>query len=72
MVALSVTTAEAMAKPGTFAGSLGIKVPKGAEAEIRAFAAGDRDGREDAADWPERALQPLAPLRGSTSWSARS
>ena len=36
MVALAVTTAEAMAKPGTFAGSLGIKVPRGAEAEIRA------------------------------------
>ena len=36
MVALAVTTADAMAKPGTFAGSLGITVKKGAEAEIRA------------------------------------
>jgi hypothetical protein len=36
VVALAVTTAEAMAKPGTFAGSLGIKVQRGAEAEIRA------------------------------------
>ena len=36
MVALAVTTAEAVAKPGTFAGSLGIKVQRGAEAEIRA------------------------------------
>ncbi len=33
---LAATTASASAKPGTFAGSLGIKVPKGAEADIRA------------------------------------
>jgi hypothetical protein len=36
VVALAVTTADAMAKPGTFAGSLGVKVQKGAQAEIRA------------------------------------
>lgn len=36
VVALAVTTAEAMAKPGTFAGSLGVKLQKGSEAEVRA------------------------------------
>lgn len=36
MVALAVTTADAVAKPGTFAGTLGIKVQRGAEAEVRA------------------------------------
>ena len=35
-VALSLAAADASAKPGTFAGSIGIKVPKGAEAGIRA------------------------------------
>jgi len=35
-VALALAAADASAKPGTFAGSLGIKVPKGAEAGIRA------------------------------------
>jgi hypothetical protein len=34
--ALAATAAHASAKPGTFAGSLGIKVPKGAEADVRA------------------------------------
>lgn len=38
VVALTVTAAGASAKPGTFAGSLGIKLPKGAEADIRAVA----------------------------------
>jgi hypothetical protein len=33
---LVATAADASAKPGTFAGSLGIKVPKGAEADVRA------------------------------------
>ena len=60
VVALSVTTAEAMAKPGTFAGSLGIKVPRGAEAEIRAVPRATGRSR-GAAGRPERALQPLAP-----------
>ena len=35
-VALALAAADASAKPGTFAGSLGIKVPRGAEAGIRA------------------------------------
>jgi hypothetical protein len=35
-VALALAAADASAKPGTFAGSLGIKVPKGAHADIRA------------------------------------
>ena len=35
-VALALAAADASAKPGTFAGSLGVKVPKGAEAGIRA------------------------------------
>jgi hypothetical protein len=34
--ALAAPTAQASAKAGTFAGSLGIKVPKGANAEVRA------------------------------------
>jgi hypothetical protein len=33
---LATTTAQADAKPGTFAGSLGVKVPKGADADVRA------------------------------------
>jgi hypothetical protein len=36
IAALAATATEASAKSGTFAGSLGIKVPKGAEAEVRA------------------------------------
>ena len=36
VAALGATTAHASAKPGTFAGSLGIKVPKGADADVRA------------------------------------
>jgi hypothetical protein len=36
VAALAATAAPASAKPGTFAGSLGIKVPKGAEADVRA------------------------------------
>lgn len=36
MAALAATAADASAKSGTFAGSLGIKVPKGAEADVRA------------------------------------
>ncbi|HEX5780917.1 MAG TPA: hypothetical protein VFX80_03305 [Solirubrobacteraceae bacterium] len=36
MAALAATAADASAKPGTFAGSLGIKVPKGAQADVRA------------------------------------
>lgn len=33
---LATTTAQADAKPGIFAGSLGVKVPKGADADVRA------------------------------------
>jgi hypothetical protein len=33
---LAATAGQASAKPGSFAGSLGVKVPKGAEADIRA------------------------------------
>jgi hypothetical protein len=36
VTALAATAAPASAKPGTFAGSLGVKVPKGAEADVRA------------------------------------
>jgi hypothetical protein len=36
VAALAMTTADASAKPGRLAGSLGIKVPKGAEADVRA------------------------------------
>ena len=36
LAALATTAADASAKPGSFAGSLGIKVPKGAEADVRA------------------------------------
>ena len=36
LAALGASAAGASARPGTFAGSLGIKVPRGAEAEIRA------------------------------------
>ena len=36
VVALAATAAPASAKSGTFAGSLGIKVPKGADANVRA------------------------------------
>jgi hypothetical protein len=39
-VALAATPALASAKPGTFAGSLGVKVPKGAQAGIRAVERG--------------------------------
>jgi hypothetical protein len=37
VAALPATTAHAAAKPGTFAGSLGVKVPKGAQADVRAI-----------------------------------
>ena len=37
VAALAVTAAPASAKSGTFAGSLGIKVPKGADANVRAI-----------------------------------
>jgi hypothetical protein len=37
MVALPATLAHAADKPGTFAGSLGVKVPKGAQADVRAI-----------------------------------
>jgi hypothetical protein len=36
VAALAATASVASAKPGTFAGTLGIKVPKGAEADVRA------------------------------------
>ncbi|HWM08579.1 MAG TPA: hypothetical protein VNO82_04520, partial [Solirubrobacteraceae bacterium] len=36
LLALATMASTASAKPGTFAGSLGIKVPKGAEADVRA------------------------------------
>jgi hypothetical protein len=36
VAALAATTAPASARPGSFAGSLGVKVPKGAEADVRA------------------------------------
>jgi len=36
VAALAMTAADASAKPGRLAGSLGIKVPKGAEADVRA------------------------------------
>jgi hypothetical protein len=36
VAAVAVTAADASAKPGRLAGSLGIKVPKGAEAGVRA------------------------------------
>jgi hypothetical protein len=36
VLALAAMASTASAKPGTFAGSLGIKVPKGAQADIRA------------------------------------
>jgi hypothetical protein len=37
MLALPATVAHAADKPGTFAGSLGVKVPKGAQADVRAI-----------------------------------
>jgi hypothetical protein len=36
LAALAASTASASAKPGVFAGSLGVKVPKGAQADVRA------------------------------------
>jgi hypothetical protein len=36
LAGLAASTASASAKPGVFAGSLGVKVPKGAQADIRA------------------------------------
>jgi hypothetical protein len=36
VAALAATAASASAKSGTFAGSIGIPVPKGAQADIRA------------------------------------
>jgi len=67
------TTAHAAARPGTFAGSLGIKVPKGAHADVRAveratgIVAAARRGRSAAPDASACRLR-----RGRTSSSARS
>ena len=36
LAVLALTAADASARPGVFAGSLGVKVPRGAEADIRA------------------------------------